>query len=220
MMERSTDSIGGAVKERKRPLLRVDTGAVSDQAVPFSHKHTTTPDQKNNGPGAEKNHSVPIASAVKSGRKSKAPAQLALPPAYKEQVRARVPVPISKGRSSKAPKAPNRVVLYGTVNLDPARDAEHRRGSLTARATQPAELKSDANSGAQTHRPTSNSAQLLPAVRDIGHKTRPGDREEGGGDRSHGLPEMKVFWRAPPKDSLFSPLASKQVDAQIRNHTH
>ena len=35
VMERSTDSIGGAVKERKRPLLRVDTGAVSDQAVPF-----------------------------------------------------------------------------------------------------------------------------------------------------------------------------------------
>ena len=298
--ERSNDSLVSNASERKRPLLRVDTGAVADHPLPFattmasqvsrtarafrsaphgarvrrhaSHVRAThvgadlTPltflERQTKSPPWEKKCKLASPTPLSPGREAATNGSLVRVEAAPLRKSEEEPLKSvkAKKRGSRKPVLPaeymemqighsrvqvakpmNRLVLYGSISVDPARKAQNRRGSLSARGpaaqddSAPRMLQSDApplaNNGVHTHRPSTNNPQL-PAVRDIGSRqgesagaggTREferaeesgagGRRDDGGGgkDGRKTLPDMKIQWRAPPKDSLRSPMASKQV---------
>ena len=281
--ERSNDSVVSNASERKRPLLRVDTGAVADHPLPFattmasqvspaSHARATHVGadstlltflaRQTKSPPWEKKCKLASPTSLSPGREAATNGSLVRVEAAPLRKSEEEPLKSvkAKKRGSRKPVLPaeymemqighsrvqvakpmNRLVLYGSISVDPARKAQNRRGSLSARGpaaqddSAPRMLQSDApplaNNGVHTHRPSTNNPQL-PAVRDIGSRqgesagaggTREferaqesgagGRRDDGGGgkDGRKTLPDMKIQWRAPPKDSLRSPMASKQV---------
>ena len=207
--------------ERKRPLLRVDTGITSDGPVSLSSQMSGlgSPENKHNAGGTE----LPSVRKSVSRGGGKVPPLPTLPTPYME-TRASPRVPVDRFAVG-PPKPPNRVVLYGKVNLDPARDfgereksiagkdkslKSARRASVTTtdvlldrglvKRSLPQKSSLLANHGAHTDRPRSGNTTQLPAVRQsTGSLGAREPAEEKGKERR--LPEVEVQVKVPPPDA-------------------
>jgi len=154
-----------------------------------------------------------------------------LPTPYME-TRASPRVP-ADGLAAGVPKPPNRVVLYGKVNVDPARGFGERekhmprketgfhttRGPLVSDGVMERGVFKDSwtrqaallpNHGAHTHRPSQGATQL-PAVRQCTASAGLLLGKAEGRGKERRLPEVDVQVKVPPTDAHKSPFAAKAI---------
>jgi hypothetical protein len=190
----------GITNEPPVPLSEL-SGGLSPLGVLSPRRQLQSNTNKSGANGAVK----PDKSAPREGKN--VPALPVLPIPYME--------PASPGAgaaphacAARQPKQ-SRVVMYGAVHVDPAREAHNRKGFLSHRDPPAAKHgAAPASNGARTHRPSHDTHPLPAVCPDRGRAHRKG----GGGGREGGrLPEMELRWHPPPVDGHKSPFASKQV---------
>jgi len=163
----------GITDEPPVPLSEL-SGGLSPVGVLSPRRQLQSNTNKSGANGAVK----PDKSAPRAGEGKNVPALPVLPIPYME---AASPGAGEKKDFARQPKQ-SRVVMYGAVHVDPAREAHTRKGALSHRDPPAAKHEAaPAANGARTHRPSHNT-HPLPAVRqDRGRAHREGGAGGGGG---------------------------------------